>query len=160
MRLVGSVEMVEEVWLGSHGCQLQFWRAISVAGRFSWEVLGLNPKLGSPAYSSRARKEPKSPPALKSNKVSVCEVEKIGDLESLLKSQPTKFCLQPLTRGSNREWAEWTRDASGQSGPGGSGVRTEGTAASIPVLSFPILQKPSFSGRALLARATYIFLFL
>ena len=73
-----------------------------------------------------------------------------GDTESLLKGQRTKFCLQLLTLGAGRGRAEWTTGAWGESGASGSGERTEGTATRMPVLSHsPILQEPSFSGRAL-----------
>ena len=58
------------------------------------------------------------------------------DAENLLKGQCTKFHLQPLTLGSGKGGeAEWTRDAGGESGDGGFGERTEGTATRIPVLS-------------------------
>ena len=58
-----------------------------------------------------------------------------GDSESLLKGHCTKFHLQPLTLGSSRGRAEYTRDACGESGPSGFVKRTEGTAARIPVMS-------------------------
>ena len=57
MRLVGSVEEAQEGWLGSNRLQLKFWRDISAAGEFPWEVWALNPKFDSQAYSTRARKE-------------------------------------------------------------------------------------------------------
>ena len=40
---------------------------------FLKEVWGLNPKMGSPAYSIRAGKEPKSYPAVKRSRVSICQ---------------------------------------------------------------------------------------
>ena len=75
------------------------------------EVWGLNPKLGSPACSTRAGKEPRSHPIVKSRRVSVCQGVMVRDAGSLLKGQPTKFSLQPLTLGSGRGRAEWTRGA-------------------------------------------------
>ena len=39
--------------------------------------------------------------AVKSSRVSVHQGEMAGDAETLLKVQHTKFCLQPLTVGSN-----------------------------------------------------------
>ena len=65
---------------------------------------------------------------MKSNRVSVYEGDTAGNSESFLKGQHTKFCLQPLTLGSSRERAEWTRDAWGESGVGVSGERSNGTA--------------------------------
>ena len=64
-----------------------------------WEVWGLNPKLGSPVYSTRDKKEPRKHPAVK-RRVSICQGGMAGDTESLLKGQCTKFSLQPLTLGS------------------------------------------------------------
>ena len=59
-RLLGSAEKARESWLGSQGWQLKFWKYISVVGESPWEVCGLNPKLGSSAYSTRTQK--KNPP--------------------------------------------------------------------------------------------------
>ena len=53
----------------------------SVVRGFPLQAWGLNPKLGSPAYSTRAR----DGPSVKSTRVSVCQGEKAGDTESLLK---------------------------------------------------------------------------
>ena len=72
---------------------------------------GLNPKLGSPAYSTRAGKEPRKQAAVKSSRGSVSQGETAGDANSLLKGQHTKFYLQPLTLGSGKRRAEQTRDA-------------------------------------------------
>ena len=98
---------------------------------------------GCPAYSTRAGKEPRKYPAVKSSRVSVCPGETPGDAESLLQGQCTKFHLQALTLGSTRRRAEWTRDASGKSEFGGPGERTEGTACQDPSAeSCPIQQNP------------------
>ena len=96
---------------------------------------GLNPKLGSPALSTRARKEPRYQPTVKSIRGSVGQGETAGEAESLLKGQSTKFHLQPLTLSAGKGRAEWTRDASGESGVRGSGDRTEGKTIMIHVLS-------------------------
>ena len=53
----------------------------------------LNPKMGYPAYSTKAKKEPRYLLAVKSNRVSFCQREIAGVSESLLKGQHTKFCL-------------------------------------------------------------------
>ena len=121
----------QEGWLSSQGWQLKIWRDISVAGMFPWEVWDLNPKLGSPAYSIRAKKEHRWHPAVKSSWVSVSQGETAGDSETLLNNQCTKFGLQPFTLGSSRGRAEWTRDTWGESEAGASGERTEGTDARI-----------------------------
>ena len=74
------------------------------------ELWGLNPKLGSPVYSIRARKEPRKHPAVK-RRVSICQGGMAGDTESLLKGQCTKFHLQPLTLDSANGREDWARDA-------------------------------------------------
>ena len=74
-----------------------------------WEMWGLNPKLGSPALSTRARKEPRYQPIVKSIRGSVGQGETAGEAESLLKGQSTKFCLQPLTLGTSKRRAERTK---------------------------------------------------
>ena len=107
-------------WVGSH-CSGRSARGIlQQPGSSPWEVWGLNPKLASPAYSIRARKEPREHPAVKSSRISVLKGEMDGDTESLLKGQHTKFHLQPLTVGSRRGREEWTRDTWGESRVGGS----------------------------------------
>ena len=122
-------------WVGLH-CSGRSARGIlQQLGSSPWEVWGLNPKLASPAYSIRARKEPREHPAVKSSRISVLKGEMDGDTESLLKGQHTKFHLQPLALDSGRGRAKWTRDTWGESGVGGCGERTEGTTSRIPVLS-------------------------
>ena len=112
-------------------------RYFSGQGGSPWEVWG-EPKLGSPAYRARTRKENQITPSCEKQQVSVSQGEMAGDTENLLKGQCTKFCLQPLTLGSSRGRAGWTKDTWGDSGAGGSRERTEGTTGRIPVLShFP-----------------------
>ena len=118
--------------MDSHRQQLTFQRDISVARESSWEVWGLNPKLGSPAYSTRTRKGIQI--------TSGCEKQwgfclTPRNAERLLKGQHRKFHLQPPTLYSGRGRVRWTRDTWGKSGVGGSGERTEGTDARIPVQS-------------------------
>ena len=61
MWLVGSVEETWEGWLGAQGQKLKCWRDILVAGGGGVPLrsVGSKPQLGSPAYSTRARKEPR-----------------------------------------------------------------------------------------------------
>ena len=84
-----------------------------MAGGFPLRSVGSKPKLGYPAYNTRSRKVKQitssSKVSVKSSKVSV-QGETVGDTESLLKGQHKKFCLQPLSLGSARGRAEWTRD--------------------------------------------------
>ena len=115
----------------------------STGGIFQWPegspqgVWNLNPKPGSPAYSTRAGEEPRSHPAVKSSRVSICQGEVPGNTDSLLKGQSTKFHLWPLSLGADKGRAEWTRHAWGESGVGGSGEEMEETATRIPTLSHP-----------------------
>ena len=71
---------------------------------------GLNPRLGSPAYSTRARKEPRKHIAVKYSKGSICQGQMAGDAESLSKGQSTKFHFQAFTLGSSRGSTERSRD--------------------------------------------------
>ena len=65
-----------------------------MAGGSPGEVWSLNPKLHSPAYSTRARNELREHPAVRSSRASVDQGEMAGDADSLLKGQHTKVHLQ------------------------------------------------------------------
>ena len=81
---------------------------------------------------------------MKSNRISVCEGEMVGDTESLLKGQHTKFHLQPLTLGSSSGRAGRSRDTGGESGVGGSGKRTEFKESKIESSRIPVLNHPPY----------------
>ena len=53
----------------------------------------LNPKMGYPAYSTKAKKEPRYLLAVKSNRVSFCQREMARNSERLLKGKHIKFPL-------------------------------------------------------------------
>ena len=100
-----------------------------------WELWGLNPKLGSLFYSTRAGKDTRQYPSVKNSRVSLCQRETAGDTEGLWKGQCRKFHLQPFTLGSCVGRPEWTRNPWGDPGVGGFGERANETATSIPVLN-------------------------
>ena len=54
-----------------------------MAGRFLLRSEGINPKLGSAAYNTRAGKDPRWHPAVKSNGVYFHQGEMTGDAENL-----------------------------------------------------------------------------
>ena len=124
-----------EGWLGSHAQQLKFQRDISEAGGFPLICVGSKPQVGLPSLQHQSWEndldniQPWKTVGFLSTR------ERQLEIESVLKGQCTKFCLQPLTLGCSRGRAGWTRDAWGESGAGGSGDRTEETAARSPVLS-------------------------
>ena len=57
MRLRGCVEWVWEGWLGSNGNSWSARGIFQCLGTSPWEGRGLNLRMGSPAFSTRARKE-------------------------------------------------------------------------------------------------------
>ena len=73
--------------------------------------VGSKPQAWLTSLQHQSQKEPIKPMALKISKVSVCQGEMAGDAKCLLKGQCTKFHLQPLSLGSSKGRAEWTRDA-------------------------------------------------
>ena len=105
-------------------------------GLFPLRSVGSKPQAGLPSLQHQSQKGTQKTPSYEKQQ-GFCQPgrETAGDSERLLKSQCTKFYLQPHTLGSSRGRAEWTRDTRGESGAGGSGERTEGTATRIPVLS-------------------------
>ena len=99
-------------------------------------IVGSKPQAGLPSLQHQSQKRnPENIQLWKAAEFLSTRERWAEDTERLLKDQLTKFCLQPLTLDSVRGRAEWTRDASGESGADGSGERTEGTATGIPVLS-------------------------
>ena len=150
MRLVGSAENVQEGGLGSHSQRPKFQRDISATRTFPLRCVESTQQNGIPSIQHQSWKGTQITPSCEKQQGFCLHGDMTGDTESLLKGQCTKFHLQPLILGSGRGRAEWNRgDPSGGYGVGGSGERTKGTAARIPVLSFPILQESSLSGRAL-----------
>ena len=95
MWLVVSVEKAQEGWLGSHGQQLKRQRDSSTAREFPLRSVGSNLKLGSPAYSTRARKGTQITSSYEKQQ-GFC----MPGRDSLLKGQHTEFHLQPLTPGA------------------------------------------------------------
>ena len=99
----------EQRWGNAGGRDGAVWRGIK--GREKWDNCN---SIINKIYLKKKKR----------SRVSVCQGETARDTERLLEGH----C-------SSRWRAEWTRDSWGKSGVGGSGERTEGTAARIPVLS-------------------------
>ena len=131
--------------------QLKFLRDMSVAGGYPWELWGLNPKLGSPAYSTRVGKKSSKHLAMKSSRVSVCQGGTAGDSESLLKGQHIKFCLHPLTLGSSRGRAESTRGLETLEESLGLVALGRQLREQPPGSMCWVMEEPSFSGKAFLS---------
>ena len=118
------------------GCHLSPGGLFQQLGGFPWGSWGLNSKMGSPAYSIRPGKEPKWHMAVKSRGFLSTRERWLRCREPLKDQHKIQFAnLNPFLMGSLRGRAEWTRDAWEKFGAGGSGERTEGMVARIPVLS-------------------------
>ena len=100
-----------------------------------WEVWGPNSKLGSLRLQQQSLKETQITSSCEKQQGFCLPGRNSWSCREPLKGQHTKFHLQPLTLDSSRGRAEWTREACGDSGVGGSGKRAEGTATGNPVLS-------------------------
>ena len=134
MRLKGSAEEASEGCLCTHWCQLKCWKDISVARGFPLRNVGSKPQAGLPNLQpENQERNPYNTWLWKAS--GFCLPGRHRDAESLLKGKWTKFCLQPLTLGSGRGRAKWTRDTWEEFRAGGSREKTEGTAAKIPALS-------------------------
>ena len=139
---------VREGWLGPYGRLLKYKRDISAAEWVPWEMWSLNPKLDSPAYSTRVRKGTQETSCCEKQWGCVHQGEVARDTESLLNGQHTKFHLQLLNPGCQqregkvkqghvrRIWGWWLWWKNWR-------VSIQDPSSE----SFPVVQRPSFLGR-------------